>query len=264
MASNRRTPGLTGLTRSPITTAQYASHGSALRSSHLSSLQTQLSVFQSLLHQFSITHAKEIRSNPGFRAEFARMCNAIGVDPLVISSGNVKKPGTKDSASWSSMLSGSSASVNDFYYELGVRVVEVCRATRAENGGMMAVAEIAQRVQKGRGIGGGMEVSDDDVLRAVKSLEPLASGFRVMRLGSKQMVRSVPKELNTDQSIVLEAIQVLGFVTVSMLQINLKWGRARAVAVIDDLVASSLVWVDTQAEEVEFWSPTFIREASFS
>jgi ESCRT-II complex subunit VPS22 len=190
------------------------------------------------------------------------MCNAIGVDPLVISGGSTKKPGNKEGGSWRDVLGGgSAASVNDFYYELAVRVVEVCKSTRAENGGMMAVAEIAQRVQKGRGIGGGMEVSDDDVLRAVKSLEPLASGFKVMKLGSKQMVRSVPKELNTDQAIVLEVVQVLGYVTVSMLQVNLKWGRARSVAVIDDLVAGSLVWVDMQGEEMEFWTPTFIRES---
>ena len=100
----------------------------------------------------------------------------------------------------------------------------------------------------------------DDVLRAVKSLEPLGSGFAVMQLGTKQMIRSVPKELNTDQSIVLEAIQVLGYVTVSMLQLNLRWARARAMAIIDDLVADSLIWVDTQSEETEYWSPTFIQD----
>ena len=72
-----------------------------------------------------------------------------------------------------------------------------------------------------------------------------------MKIGFKQMIRSVPKELNTDQSTVLEAIQVLGYVTVSMLQLNLGWERARAVAVIDDLVADSLVWVDAQADEKE-------------
>ena len=42
-----------------------------------------------------------------------------------------------------------------------------------------------------------------------------------MSLGTKQMIRSVPKELNTDQSTVLEAIQVLGYVSVSMLQHNI-------------------------------------------
>lgn len=72
------------------------------------------------------------------------------------------------------------------------------------------------------------------------------------------MIRSVPKELNTDQSTVLEAIQVLGYVSVSMLQINLQWERARALAVIEDLLTDSLVWVDAQGEEREYWSPAFM------
>lgn len=257
MASERRTPGLSAFSRNTLTSAQYASHGNQLRQNHLQSLQTQLSVFQELLHQFSKTHAKDIKSNPQFRAEFARMCNAIGVDPLV--SSNTRKPTSGEGAGsfWAQMLGGS---VNDFYFELAVRVVEVCRDTRAENGGMIAVSEVAQRVQKGRGIGGGMEVSEDDVLRAVKSLEPLASGFSVMPLGTKKMIRSVPKELNPDQAVVLEAVQVLGYVTVSMLQINLRWNRARAKAVLDDLVEDALLWVDTQAEETEYWTPAVIQD----
>ena len=58
----------------------------------------------------------------------------------------------------------------------------------------------------------------------------------------------------------LEAIQLLGYVTVSMLQLNLGWERARARAVIDDLVADSLVWVDAQADEKEYWSPALMHE----
>ncbi|KAF1987251.1 ESCRT-2 complex [Aulographum hederae CBS 113979] len=263
MSSNRRGVGLSAFTRETISAAQYASHGATIRNTHLSSLQTQLSVFQQLLHQFSITHGKEIRSNPSFRAEFARMCNAIGVDPLLTSNSRGggaaggKEGDGKGGSWWTQMLGGS---VNDFYFELAVRVVEVCRESRAENGGMIGVGEVRKRVQKGRGIGGGMEVSDDDILRAVKSLDPLGSGFTIMSLGAKQLIRSIPKELNTDQSTVLEAIQVLGYVTISMLQINLHWERARAVAVKDDLVADSLVWVDEQAEETEYWSPTFIHD----
>ena len=83
-----------------------------------------------------------------------------------------------------------------------------------------------------------------------------------MTLGSKQMIRSIPKELNTDQSTVLEAIQVLGYVSVSMLQINLQWERARAVAVIDDLLGDSLVWLDDQGEEKEYWSPAVMHESA--
>jgi len=85
------------------------------------------------------------------------MCNAIGVDPLASSNHKGARGGKGESGSfWAQMLGGS---VNDFYFELAVRVVEVCRETRNENGGMIAVAEIQKRVEKGRGIGGGMEVS---------------------------------------------------------------------------------------------------------
>ena len=257
MAGERRTVGLATFSRNNLTSAQYASHGNQLRQTQLQALQTQKCVFQELLHQFSKTHAKDIKSNPQFRAEFARMCNAIGVDPLV--SSNTRKPGSSDSAGsfWAQMLGGS---VNDFYFELAVRVVEVCRDTRPENGGIIAAADVTQRVQKGRGIGGGMEVSEDDVLQAVKSLKPLCSGFSEIKLGTKTMIRSIPKELNPDQAVVLEAVQVLGYITVSMLQINLRWNRARASAVLDDLVEDSLLWVDTQAEETEYWTPASIHE----
>lgn len=95
----------------------------------------------------------------------------------------------------------------------------------------------------------------DDILRAVKSLEPLGSGFSIINVGNKQYIRSIPKELNSDQATVLEVIQVLGFVTVSMLQANLNWEKARAKTVIDDLLADGLVWLDSQCEENEYWSP---------
>lgn len=156
MAGNRRGVGLSAFSRNALTSDHYASHGASLRSQHAESLANQLSVFQAALHAFSVSHGAEIRSNPTFRAEFARMCNAIGVDPLA-SSNHRSSNGAKDRGSfWAQMLGGS---VNDFYFELAVRVVEVCRETRSENGGMLAVSEVQKRVEKGRGIGGGMEVS---------------------------------------------------------------------------------------------------------
>jgi ESCRT-II complex subunit VPS22 len=152
--SSRRGVGLSAFSNAAIKDA-YASYGTSVQAQHLDSLQTQLSVFQQLLHNFSITHAKDIRSNPTFRAEFARMCNAIGVDPLA--SSHTSKDARGGGSIWSQMLGGS---VNDFYFELAVRVVEVCRETRAENGGMLAVSEVRKKLQRGKAIGGGMEVSE--------------------------------------------------------------------------------------------------------
>ncbi|KFZ05775.1 hypothetical protein V501_08050 [Pseudogymnoascus sp. VKM F-4519 (FW-2642)] len=237
---SRKAVGLAAFDRSRLTSAQFASHGSNLRTTHASSLSTQLSVFRSLLQQFAQTHAKDIRSNPTFRAEFGRMCAAIGVDPLASSSGGGKEGGSL----WSQLLGGS---VNDFYFELAVRVVEVCGQTREENGGMIPVKECRQRIMKGR-MEGAPEITDDDILRAVLSLTPLGSSYSTPKIGSKQYIRSVPKELNTDQSDVLSAAQIMGYVTLSTLVLNLKWSRARAKTAIDDLVAEKQFPIPAQRE----------------
>ena len=82
------------------------------------------------------------------------MCNAIGVNPLAGS--NVK--GKKGRVSWWAQVLG--GDVNDFYFGLAARVVEVCRESRGENGGLIGLEECRERVRKGEKIGGGMEVSE--------------------------------------------------------------------------------------------------------
>ncbi|KAK2035207.1 EAP30/Vps36 family protein [Colletotrichum caudatum] len=250
---SRKGVGLAAFDRSRLTSAQYASHGSNLRNTNAQALENQLSVFRSLLQQFAQTHAKDIRSNPSFRAQFARMCSAIGVDPLASSSSS-SSGGAGPSSIWAQLLG---RSVNDFYFELAVRVVEVCSATRDENGGLIGVREVRERIMKGR-MEGASEVTEDDVLRAVGTLKPLGSSHSVIKVGSKPYIRSVPKELNTDQSAVLEAVQVLGYVSISMLMINLRWPRARAQTALEDLLGEGMLWVDKQCPESEYWSPGFM------
>lgn len=163
--SGRRGVGLGAFVNRSQTSQSYATHGANLRSNHLTSLQTQLSVFQSLLHTFALEHGSTIKSDPAFRAEFARMCNAIGVDPLAASNvkGKTKKGlglvsgPTEGGSFWTQILGGD---VNDFYFEVAVRVVELCRETRAENGGLISVEECRTRVGRGKAIGGGLEVSE--------------------------------------------------------------------------------------------------------
>lgn len=82
----------------------------------------------------------------------------------------------------------------------------------------------------------------------------------MIKVGSKPYIRSVPKELNTDQSAVLEAVQVLGYVSVSMLMVNLNWPRARAQTALEDLLGEGMLWIDKQAPEWEYWSPGFMLE----
>ncbi|KAM0306424.1 hypothetical protein HYE67_002436 [Fusarium culmorum] len=253
---SRKGVGLAAFDRSRLTSAQFASHGSSLRANNAQALETQLAVFRSLLQQFANTHARDIRSDPAFRAQFARMCAAIGVDPLASSNSN----GSADGSSiWAQLLG---KTVNDFYFELAVRIVEVCGATRGENGGLIGLADLRERVAAGR-MDGADPIADDDVRRAVQTLAPLGGAYAVVRVGRKEYVRSVPRELNDDQVSVVEAAQVLGYVSVGMLRDNLGWDRARARTVIDDLVAGGMLWVDKQTKgEWEYWSPGFMAETA--
>lgn len=152
---SRKGVGLAAFDRSRITSAQYASHGNTLRSANAQALETQLSVFRSLLQQFAQTHAKDIRSSPSFRAQFARMCAAIGVDPLASSNSGSSSSGGGGSI-WAQLLG---RSVNDFYFELAVRVVEVCGETRSENGGLIEVRKVKERIMMGR-MEGSQEITE--------------------------------------------------------------------------------------------------------
>ncbi|MCJ1321896.1 hypothetical protein MMC15_007241 [Xylographa vitiligo] len=258
MSSRRgRGPGLSAFQNHSSLASSYAMHGNALKATNMEALKTQLSVFQALAHNFALTHAEKIKQDPALRSEFHRLCTSIGVDPAAADNAALSKKGTVGGGFFS-MMAGRDD--KEFVARVALRVVQVCRASREENGGLLGLEECRQRVAKGKGVGGAMDVASDDVLRAVESLKPLGGGFSIIIVGSKKMIRSIPKELSTDQSTVLEAIQIQGFVTVSMLEDNLNWENARAETVIEDLLSASLVWVDAKASEKEYWSPAFMHD----
>ena len=176
---SRKGVGLAAFDRSRITSAQYASHGSSLRTSDAAALETQLAVFRSLLQQFAQTHAKDIRSNPSFRAQFARMCAAIGVDPLAASS-------TREGGGsiWAQLLG---RSVNDFYFELAVKVVEVCSDTRGENGGLIEVWKVREAIMKSR-----MEGAPDVTEFVPLSVSSLGSRANIASPGTTSYELSAP------------------------------------------------------------------------
>ena len=89
------------------------------------------------------------------------MCASVGVDPLASGKGF-----------WSEMLG-----VGDFYYELGVQIVEICMAATPRNGGLMPLEELRERLNKVRSRKtGSEEISMDDLQRAIKKLK--GKGFR--------------------------------------------------------------------------------------
>ena len=93
------------------------------------------------------------------------MCASVGVDPLASGKGF-----------WSEMLG-----VGDFYYELGVQIVEICMATTPRNGGLMPLEELRERLGKARSRKGTneVEISMDDLQRAIKKLKGAISKFLI-------------------------------------------------------------------------------------
>lgn len=85
------------------------------------------------------------------------MCNAIGVDPLAAS--NVKGKGGQGKSGWWAQLR-KRGDESDLHARVAMRVVEICRASRNENGGLIGVQECKEKVRKGQGIGGEMEITE--------------------------------------------------------------------------------------------------------
>ena len=77
----------------------------------------------------------DIRQDPTFRAQFHVMCANVGVDPLASNKGMFAQ------------LLG----IGDFYYQLGVQIIEACLATRTHNGGMIELSLLRRLVQVGPG-----------------------------------------------------------------------------------------------------------------
>lgn len=238
----RRSVGLGAINKKKLAEAKYKDKGSELAEEQLNQMSKQLEAFRDNLEEFAANHKNDIKKNPQFRMHFQEMCATIGVDPLASSKGF-----------WSEMLG-----VGDFYYEIGVQIIEVCLATQHRNGGLMNLEELVQKVRSTRGRSKqAQDVSLDDVMRAIKKLKCLGNGFVLHRLNDgRYLVQSVPAELNMDHTSVLNIAQGTGHVSIKKLQEKLGWQKERSLLVMDRLVQEGLVWVDDQNSEGRlYWFP---------
>jgi ESCRT-II complex subunit VPS22 len=106
-----------------------------------------------------------------------------------------------------------------------------------------------------------MLMGRDDIIRSISALAPLGPGLSVVTLpGGGRYIRSIPKELNPDQAIVLEAAGINGFISVGLLKVNLGWEEERSKSVMEELVVEGMVWVDDAGEEREYWIPRGISD----
>ena len=199
----------------------------------------QLRLFQDKLVEFSKSHNDELRSNPEVRSKFLQMCATIGIDPLELFD--------KDRHLFT---------VNDFYYEICVKLIQICRDTRDINGGIISLNDLQNLYFKNT------RVTSEDIEKVVEMLSALEGGFEIITLRNGQMkfLRSVPNELTSDQTKILEICSILGYASISLLTANLDWERDRSKAALEGMVANGLLWIDEQSDGLEtlYWDPSWI------
>ena len=250
--ARRRGAGVGALKKKRAAQQRFQDVGSKLEADSMAHIAEQLGTFKAHLEAFATKHKKEINSNPVFRQQFAKMCTSIGVDPLKSSKGF-----------WAEMLG-----VGDFYYELGVQIVDLCLATRSQNGGLIGVEELRAILQARRaGSSGEAEISEDDVVRSVEKLKGLGNGFKLIHAGGRALVCSVPIELSADHSAVLGLAQQDGGVTQEQMQARLGWSADRAMRALDVLTRDGVLWLDVYSESDEkgarrsrtaYWAPSMM------
>ncbi|KAI3718061.1 hypothetical protein L6452_18907 [Arctium lappa] len=178
------------------------------------------STFRSQLEDFARKHKNDIRKNPAFRSQFHEMCAKVGVDPLASNKGF-----------WVELLG-----IGDFYYELGrclFLLLLLCYEATPQletlpypvsdiptptvkssigifhiphNGGLINLEELCKLLSQRRK-GAREVVCEDDCLCAISKLKVLGSGFEVITVGKRKLVRSVPTGLKKDHNEILELSQ---------------------------------------------------------
>lgn len=241
--------GIAAFERQQQSQRSFAELSTTLSQNQVNQLHEQLAQFRGALVRFASTHRDSIRRDPNFRHAFQQMCASIGVDPLA---------GPRKGGWWAEVLG-----LGDWQYELGVQIVDVCVSKRERNGGLIEMEELIRLVTKLRGVAGG-SITGDDIVRSIKTLKPLGAGYEVIDVGGgKKMVRSVVKELDEDQAIVLAVAQEEGGrVSEEMLMARRGWTQDRAKAALENmLLRDGLCWLDEQDEinGIAYWIPSAMR-----
>ncbi|KAF8964037.1 EAP30/Vps36 family-domain-containing protein [Flammula alnicola] len=231
----RRGVGLAAFDRQEQSKRSFAELSSELSRAQVENLHSQLDQFRTALTHFASTHRESIKNDPSFRHAFQQMCSSIGVDPLA---------GPRKGGWWAELLG-----LGDWQYELGVQIVDVCVSTRERNGGLIAMSELVRLVSKLRGVSGG-GITEEDVMRSIKTLHPLGAGYQVVEIDGCKMVRNVVKALDEDQTAILAIAREEGGRVIEdhLIQRN-SWTRDRARAALENmLLRDGLCWLDAQDE----------------
>jgi ESCRT-II complex subunit VPS22 len=246
----RRGVGIASIKKKDELSSTLSGVAKDLEASELEHITKQMLIFKDKLESFAQKHKDKINSNPVFRMQFQKMSTSIGVDPLASSKGF-----------WAQTLG-----LGDFYYELAIQMIEVCLRTRHRNGGMISMEELLSSLRTKRGKKAS-EISEDDIKFAISKVAELGNGFRLVKLGQKSVIISVPMELNKDHTDIINLASSTGYVSASSVKAVTGWTSERISGAIHALIKDGMVWVDSQAKDAGedlFWFPSLWNSSASS
>jgi ESCRT-II complex subunit VPS22 len=238
----RRGIGVAAVKKRQNEQQQFANLVKEVESVKLGMVRNVLGEFRSQLQQFAAKHRHRINSDPEFRKRFHQMCMTTGVDPLASNKG----------------IFADILGIGQFYFELGVGVVEICLKTRSRNGGIISVADVIQNLQSSSSNSIRQHVSAGDVIRAVEKLSVLGNGYRVLNHMGKAMILSVPMELNRDHEDIIVAAQDSGYVTYAVMLDSHKWTPERFHRAVYPLLQDGVVWLDDCRGVKQYYFPSLM------
>jgi len=180
--------------------------------------------------------------------------------------------------------------MGEFYYELAVKVAEVCRTSRSRNGGIISVSEVRTILMKRKAkFRFALEADDDecnedyssgysneDILTAIQKLSKLGSGFRTVKVGNTDMVVSVPTELDNDHMEVMRIAKEMisndkdignsslseegNGITVEDVATRIGWKEQRAHRALVLLLGEGMLWLDRHDGKEYYWFPSLWKE----
>lgn len=267
--------------------AKYRKKADEMKAVSYQSAIDTIGKLETKLSKFSLQNQEEIQRDPALRQQFLQMCGLLGIDPLLSS---------KKTTFWGKIFqktSSSSSSFNDFYYELAMKVAEVCLASRPRNGGIISTSEVQsilytrylkqqrQRKQQPqtntkdmRKGSPSFNYSEEDIGIAIAKLNALGSGFRTIEIGTASsssakkttMIISVPTELNNDHMELLslaKSIYTQG-ITLENIEEATGWNNERTQHALQTLLQNGMAWLDIYKNEKYYWFPSIWQENNSS
>ncbi|KAK4530530.1 hypothetical protein CCYA_CCYA04G1387 [Cyanidiococcus yangmingshanensis] len=258
MHSRRRYQGVAAIINQRLGAEQYAAAASSYLAEKEAALREQCVVFQEKLQEFAAEHQHEIENNTALRARFLELCMNMGVEPFM-----------SRRSVWSQLLG-----LGEWYARLGFLVAQIALATRDWNGGVIRLTTLRRALQRRLDVDTGSheaqskrsrQVSTEDIVRAVQTLDTLQAGFRILVVDDKKhdryLVSGAASQVSftADEKAVLQRARETGG---QVSREDFSWEQLRWEQCLERMLELGILWVDDGAPDNRrrYWALGMISE----